>query len=148
MTVNLLAGDTARLTIPLGSVQSLGAVSVTATILSTRLRDIEERKRMGFGDQRDSTEIRNYPSLIAVLGTINGVRIRQGASRMNVVLNLDGCGAVDYRVDGHPSTIEDIALLDAKDIAAIEVYRRTIPAELMSRRGCPVVVWTKRGLGR
>jgi Carboxypeptidase regulatory-like domain len=147
-TVNLLAGDTARLSIPLGTAQSLGAVRVTATILSTRLRDIEERKRMGFGDQRDSTEIRNYPSLIAVLRTINGVRVRQGASRLNVVLSLDGCGAVDYRVDGHPSTIEDIALLDAKDIAAIEVYRRTIPSELMSRRGCPVVVWTKRGLGR
>ncbi len=146
-TVNLLAGDTARVTIPLARVQSLEAVSVKATILSTRLRDIEERKRMGFGDMRDSTEIRNYPSLVAVLRTINGVQVRQGASRLNVVIQLGGC-APDIRVDGHPSTVEDFALMDPQDIAAIEVYRRTIPSELMTKRGCPIMVWTKRGLGR
>jgi hypothetical protein len=147
-TVNLLAGDTAQLTIPLNSVQSLEAVRVRATILSTRLRDIEERKRTGFGDQRDSTEIRKYPSLVAVLRTINGVQVRQGASRMNVVIQMAGCSGLDIRVDGHPSTVEDFALMDPQDIAAIEVYRRTIPSELMSKRGCPIMVWTKRGLGR
>jgi hypothetical protein len=61
---------------------------------------------------------------------------------------VQGCGNLDFRLDGHPSTQEDFALLDPQSIAAVEVYRRTIPAELMSNRGCPIMVWTKGGLGK
>ncbi len=147
-TVNLLAGDTARLTVPMARVQQLlDAVTVKATVMSVRVRDFEERKRMGFGDMRDSTEIKNYPSLVAVLSTINGVQIR-AKNRMNFTIDVQGCGNLDFRLDGHPSTKEDIALLDPQDVAAVEVYRRTIPTGLISYRGCPIIVWTKRGLGK
>lgn len=146
--VNVMAGDTARITIPIASIQTLDAVNVRATVMSVRLRDFEERKRMGFGDHRDSTEIKQYPSAIEVLKTVNGVTIRQ-RSRLNFTISIAGCGKPDFRLDGLPSTPEDIALLDTRDIAAMEVYRRTIPTELMSGRGgCPIMVWTKNGLKR
>lgn len=144
-TVALAEGDTAQLAITLSPVTTLASMKVSATNLSTRLRDIAERQRMGLGAMRDSATIKQYPSVNAVLRTMNGVRIVE-RSRLQFTLSITGCGKIDVRLDGVPSTAEDLALLDTRDIALIELYRRVIPSELQSNRGCPLMVWTKRGL--
>ncbi len=153
-TVNLLAGDTARLTIPLSGVQTLGAVDVRATVISTRTRGIEERKRTGFGAFRDSTELIRYPAFSSVLATVPGASIRRGLASLVFGQGASLCSGeqIDWRIDGHPALPEVVEGLDLKSIATVEVYRRVnqLPAELMTniRYRCAVLVWTKLGLGR
>jgi hypothetical protein len=136
-------GDTLRLTIPLATVTTLETVKVSATVLSARLREIEERRRMGVGQMRDSSEVARYPGVISSLRSFTGVRVEE-VSRMNFRVTVSGCSSVAPRIDGAPVTLEDIALLDPRDVALVELYRRVIPVELESRRGCPLMVWTKR----
>jgi hypothetical protein len=60
--------------------------------------------------------------------------------------------AIDWRLDGHPTTSDVIASLDPRSIAAAEIYtnRLRTPTEFMGRlkKGCAVVIWTKLGFGR
>ena len=116
-------------------------------MLSERTRAIEERVRAGYGYHRDSMVVRNFPGVLEVLSSIPNVRlIRRGTQ-----IRIDGqCAKWDIRLDGKPADIDDLQTLSPRDVAMMEVYTRALstPSELMSSRGCPVVVWTKRGLGK
>jgi hypothetical protein len=157
-TINLVAGDTARLAIPLVSVQTLEAVKVKATVVSMRLRNYEERKRTTAGAFRDSTEIKNYPDFSSVLRTVPSTTIR-GRGLKGLVFGANThaqCSEareqVDWRIDGNPVTADDVATMDLQRIAVTEIYSRfmKLPSELMSnkRLRCAVWIWTKAGLGK
>ena len=156
--VNLLAGDTVRLTVPMSAVQTLEAVNVKATVMSMRIRDYEDRRRTGSGAFRDSTEIRRYPDLSSVLRTVPNVAIRgRGLKGLVFGIGTPGqCAAirdqVDFRIDGHPTTVEAIETLDPLSLAVVEVYSRAtkLPGTLMGKLQyqCAVWIWTKLGLSR
>ncbi|MBL0171831.1 MAG: carboxypeptidase regulatory-like domain-containing protein [Gemmatimonadaceae bacterium] len=156
--INLMAGDTVRLTVPMSTAQTLEAVTVRATVMSVRIRDFEERRRTGSGVVRDSTDIKRYPDLSSVLRTVPNVAIR-GRGLKNLVFGIGTprqCAAirdqVDFRIDGHPTTVEAVETLDPLSVAAVEVYSRAtkLPGTLMTKLQyqCAVWVWTKLGLGR
>ena len=146
-TVDVRERDTVRVLIPMSSVQTLSEVRVKATVLSTRMREIEERKRLGLGYTRDSTAMKGYPSIPQVLASMPNVIVRM-KSRMSFSVRMGNCTKIDVRIDGHPATLEDLGLLEVQDVAYIEEYHRNVPTELISNRGCPLLVWTKAGLGR
>ncbi len=157
-SVNLLAGDTVRLTVSMSAVPTLDAVNVKATVMSTRIRDYEDRRRTGAGAFRDSTEIRRYPDLSSVLRTVPNVAIR-GRGLKDLVFGIGTprqCAAirdqVDFRIDGHPTTVEAVETLDPLSLAVVEVYSRAtkLPGTLMGKLQyqCAVWIWTKLGLSR
>jgi hypothetical protein len=151
VTVNLLANDTVRMTIPMSAVTTLSAVKVVSTVISTRIRGYEERKRNSNGAFRDSTELKNYPEFSSVLRTVPSVTIRgRGLGGLRIGSCSEASESIDWRIDGHPTTADVVAVIDMQSIAATEIYRRGIPSELMGKRGygCAVWIWTKRGLGR
>lgn len=133
----------------LTSVTRLEAIKVESTILSERTRSIEARMKMGFGYHRDSSVMRDFPGVVESLNSVPGVRVLRRGTQVQIVSN-GGCSRWDVRLDGRPVDVEDLRILDPREIAMMEVYPRpsTVPSELMSRRGCPLLVWTKRGLGR
>lgn len=139
------AASPAVIDVSLSAVTRLEAIKVEATVLAERTRAIEERVRAGFGYHRDSTVMHDFPGVPEVLNSIPGVRMRRVGTR---VIVSGPCPNWDVRIDGLPGDTDDLRALDPRDVAMMEVYVRTIPSELMSRRGCPVLVWTKRGLGR
>lgn len=139
------AASPAVIDVSLSAVTRLEAIKVEATVLAERTRAIEERVRAGFGYHRDSTVMRDFPGIPEVLNSIPGVRMRRVGTR---VIVSGPCPNWDIRIDGLPSDTDDLRALDPRDVAMMEVYVRTIPSELISRRGCPVLVWTKLGLGR
>ncbi|MBY0489630.1 MAG: carboxypeptidase-like regulatory domain-containing protein [Gemmatimonadaceae bacterium] len=140
------ATSPAVIDVSLSAVTRLEAIKVEATVLAERTRAIEERIRAGFGYHRDSTVMRDFPGVPEVLDSIPGVRMRRVGTRVVV---SGPCPNWDIRIDGIPGDTDDLRALDPRDVAMMEVYTRNPPSELMTgRRGCPLLVWTKRGLGR
>lgn len=157
-TVNLLAGDTSNVVVPLAAVTTLEAVKVNATVISMRIRTYEEHKVMGFGAFRDSTEIKKYPFMSAVIRTVPSAYIKD-RNFSTLTLNQGACRAdleqIDFRLDGHRTTPDVLTVLDPQSVAAIEVFSRMsqVPTDVMSKRGpggykCAMLVWTQRGFGR
>ncbi len=157
-TVTLRAGDTSNVVVPLVKVATLETVKVSATVISVRVRTFEEHKVMGFGKFRDSTEIKKYPFMSAVMRTIPSAYIKDRQFE-TLTLNQGSCRAekeeIDFRLDGHPTTAQVLTVLDPQTVAAMEVYSRMsqVPSDVMGKRGplgykCAVLVWTLQGFGR
>ncbi len=155
--VHLREGDTTRLLVSLSPVGVLEAVNVTATLVSTRVRGYEDRKRSGFGAYRDSSDIKSHPTIRSLLLTFPSASVK---GRLENLAFNTGTGAqcsakyeqVDFRLDGMPITTDALETLDIQSVAAIEVYSRAtkIPAELAGsiKFRCAVLIWTKQGFGR
>ena len=157
-TISLRAGDTSNVVVPLATVSSLETVKVKASVISVRIRTYEEHKVMGFGAFRDSTEVKKYPFMSSVMRTVPSAYIKD-RNFATLTLNNGGCSAaleqVDFRIDGHRATPDELTILDPRSVAAIEVFSRMsqVPTDVMGKRGpngykCAVLVWTLRGFGR
>ena len=149
--LNVYGGDTARVVVPMTSVQTLAEVNVRAkanTVFGMRELAYEEHKRLGIGDFRDSTAIAQSQSVAGALRTIAGLEVRGSPYRFFIVSNACGPG---FRlvVDGHPLPIDELPLIDNRSIAVMEVYkRRAAPSDVPGSRGCLVMIWTKGALGK
>lgn len=151
-TVDLREGDTARLVVPMTSVQTLSEVNVRAkanTVFGMRERMIDEHKALGLGTYRDSTEIAKHTSMRTVLNTIPSIEIRGTTARFTVSAG-HACppGKFTLILDGHPSQMEELGLLDTRNVAMMEVYKRLFPSDLLIPKACTIVVWTKGALGK
>ena len=147
-TFDLRDGDTAKLVIPMASVQTLSAVSVKAnTIAGLRERTIEEHKTLGLGQFRDSTFLQSVPYMQSALRSIPGVTV-SGTPYKPVVVS-QGCAGFRVYRDGHPITVDELGLIDLRSLATLEMYtRRSAPSDVPGGRGCVILLWTKAGMGK
>jgi hypothetical protein len=156
VTVDVRAGDTARVAVRLTRVTELDSMRTSATSFRTRLlSQYEQRKKAGWGTFRDSTTIAAKPSLTSVFADLPlpsiVVQEARGGSPIIYLPSRGGQGTngclAKLWIDGSPANQQDLARLRPVDLAAIEVYPRLeyAPIEFKDpRRQCgSVVVWTK-----
>lgn len=156
------ARDTVELTVTLTKATTLETVKTEATVLSELTRSMEERKRIGLGQVRDSLEIASAPSLVAALSSFRGVTARTGRGGIPLITlpkaaslstGQSGCVARLY-LDGRPVSWDYAVALLPRDIAWLEVYPRgsQLPAEFQATTmgdACGVVaIMTKWKIGR
>jgi len=130
-------------------VTTLEKVEVKSRIVSSILRDFEDRKRMGFGYIQDSTQIKAYPLVSSIFRSFPSVRVGPGPREPSILLS-GGCEA-NYFVNRSRVDKWFFYAYAVQDIAWVEVYprRMTVPQEFMGGRECGVVViFTKFAVNR
>ncbi|MBL0171832.1 MAG: carboxypeptidase regulatory-like domain-containing protein [Gemmatimonadaceae bacterium] len=148
VTFDVRVGDTAQLVVPMTSVQTLSAVKVKAnTIVGMRERTIEDHKRLGLGTIRDSTEVGKYATMYTALTTIPFLDVRGTPGRFALSAGRV-CPSFRLVLDGHPALLDQLPLIDNREVAVVEVYRRLYPSDLVIPAKCTIVVWTKAALGK
>ncbi len=157
--VDVMVGDTAVVSATMRKVTNLEAMRVVASGANTRAKQLyDDRRRLGLGAARDSTEIGRMPGLAAAFQSFPNVTVqRQSANgrRFNLYLpstGADPCLAM-LLVDGVQQLDHEVlSTMSTDEIAAVEVYTRrlTVPTELMRNEPkCGVVaVWTKNAFRR
>jgi hypothetical protein len=163
--VDVYAGDSAFLDLRLPRLTKLGAVTVRSRIVDARVKDLEQRQRLGMGYFFDSTAIqkvnRVYEAISAPgVETVWDPRTGWGAFtyKANLLRNNGRCPMGIY-VDGQLASDDVLAsYTDNKDIiATIEVYPHAAyqPDYLVSgsmlnnRSDCGMIlIWTKAFLRR
>ena len=155
--VDVYPHDTARAAVVLRSVTTLAAMNVRSNRTYQRVvaDGYEQRRSMGFGQFRDSTDLARHATLSSVFAEMPNVIVSPSGSTRGANFsfpNVKGTGRCDpyIWVDGvldHSGRFADLA---PGDIAALEVYSHafTTPGQFMVRKDqqmCgSVVVWTKR----
>jgi len=155
--VDVYPRDTARVALVLRSVTTLAAMNVRSNRTYQRIvaDGYEQRRRMGFGQFRDSTELARHATLSSVFEEMPNVIVSPSGSTRGAKVNfpnVKGTGRCDpyIWVDGVLDRSGRFDELAPDDIAAIEVYPHafTTPGEFVVRKDqqlCgSVVVWTKR----
>jgi carboxypeptidase family protein len=145
--------DTTTVALSLSKVVTLEEVTVKARrFRDVMVRDIAERRQVGLGYHRDSTDIARLPSVTTIFDGIAGLRVQRGVGSRFSITNADGARLCVW-IDRVLLDFVDLYLLTPDAIAAVEVYPRgfTTPEEFRPRRrsaGCTgaIVVWTKRYL--
>jgi hypothetical protein len=165
-TVDVLPNEPALVTSELRKVTTLDVVRVTAPPAQRRvLEAFAARRRAGFGHVIDSTIIANRGTIASVFEGFPSVQVSRrspfafivllpGRAGGKCVANLwiDGFQRHGFR-DDPASLFEQLDILRPNDIAAIEIYPRSLGApgeftSLGSGEDCgSVVVWTKRAFG-
>jgi hypothetical protein len=147
-TFDVRVGDTVKLVVPMSSVQTLSEVRVKAnTVVGMRERTIEEHKRLGLGTVRDSTEIETYANMQQAVRSFPFLTVTGTPARFRVSAGV-ACQDFSLVLDGHPMPTSQLAYIDNKTVAVMEVYRRLYPSDLIIPKKCVIVVWTKAGLNR
>jgi hypothetical protein len=157
--VDVTSHDTAAVAVSLRKVTTLDVVRVTASArVRLIVRDFEERRKVGVGYVRDSTDIATRGRLSSVFAEFPGVQVERGDRGTNSFgLSMSASGArgrcqPNLWVDGREERdLDFLGSLHTAEIAAIEVYPHafSVPIRFTSRRSeCgAVVVWTKWSFG-
>ena len=154
IAVDLQPGETANVAATLERVTTLDVVRVTGSRFQQRfVREFEERRRSGFGSFVDSTVLGRRLTMVSALAGLSGVEVRSGrGGSISVTLpstKIRRCDAGIW-IDGWRADAEQLAALDPRDLAAIEVFPRAslVPLRFSgSLTGCGVVaIWTKNWL--
>lgn len=129
--VDVVANDTATVDFELVKVAALDTMRVRAsTVRQFRVREIDERKKMGFGDFMDSLKIEKHADFRSAVSELPKY---QCLSRLFV----DG-----VRIDVRDMAAE-LRLLKPDEVGLIEWYIRNAPL-LYGGGSCVLFVWTKR----
>jgi hypothetical protein len=151
-TVDVMPNDTTAMLPTMKTLTTLDVVRVTASPVVRRLlRELDERRKTGFGSLRDSIEIGNRGTLSAVFSEFAGTRVesRGGSTPFLVTLPSARGGrcAANVVIDGSPADFDQLQFYRPGDLAAIEVYphRFSVPSRfLRGNSECgAIIVWTK-----
>lgn len=154
VAVDLKAREIANVAATLVRVTTLDVVRVTGSPFQQRfVREFEERRRSGFGSFVDSTILGRRLTMVSALAGLRGVEVRSGrGGSVSVLLpstKIRRCAAGIW-IDGWSADADQLAALDPRDLAAIEVFPRAslVPLRFSgSLTGCGVVaIWTKNWL--
>ena len=152
--VDVTAADTATVFATMRRITTLDVVRVTASPLARKLaRDLDDRRKVGTGYVRDSTEIAAHGTLASVFYTFPSVEVRRTGMGHDFILTLPlGAGRcpANLLIDGRQATHDELQFYRPSDIAAVEVYPRRLsaPGQFVRDNPCGVVVlWTKWAFG-
>lgn len=154
--VQMEAGKTVSVPIKV----SLPTASDTVDLDAVRLRSayarvgFDTRRAAGNGTFLDQAQIeqRSPRTIGDLLKAAPGFRVRYAGSRTIIEPTRGGTKCVAYyvnRIRFHPVRPTDVYdVVSPREIAALEAYPGTPPAEFSGNRGCAtVVIWTKGWLG-
>jgi hypothetical protein len=146
-TVNVRPGDTTTVAWTMKRAVTLEQVNVKARRARDILvRDYLERKQLGLGYFRDSTEVGRFSGMAQVFDGIAGIRVGRGRGSSVSVTRSDG-KCMTLWVDRGQWDYAELTTMRPDDIAMVEVYPRAVPEQFKTRQQCgAVVVWTKRFL--
>ncbi len=150
-TIDVVAGDTATLALSVRRMTTLEAMRVTSARQKRLIDGLEERRKMGYGQYRDSTQLRG--TMVSTLSDFSSTNVVRGqGGKFNVLFRQgkDYCAATIF-IDGiRQPDQEEMSFLYPDELAAVEVFPRAnlVPMRFMSgKTQCGVVaVWTKRGI--
>ena len=156
VAVDVTAKDTALVTAEIRKVASLDPVKVTAL---ARMRDfnreLEDRRKSGFGYMSDSTQMKNIGTIATVFATFPSSTLRRGRVSTDFTVyfpaGINKCVAIVW-LDGRRSDWSEVGMLQPQDLALVEAYpnRLTVPFKFMTP-GQPcgaIAVWTKYSVAR
>ena len=148
--VDVTPTDTATVFATMRRITTLDVVRVTAPAFVRRLvRDLDERRKLGTGYVRDSTEVGRHGTLFSAFFSIPSVRPERLSTSefyLSLPANTGRCVA-NLVIDGRRASYDELTFLRPADVAAVEVYprRMTAPMEYIRDDNCGAVsVWTKR----
>jgi hypothetical protein len=146
--------DTAMVVIQLRPVPALAPVRTTAA-RGVRIfaAEFNERRRMGMGYMRDSTELVRYDLFLNALRDIPSLNVQYRGVNLNLTVpnGKGGSCAPDILIDGAVAAPGHLIDLMPREVGAMEVYTRSahIPARFAApgiRPQCGMIlVWTKYG---
>ena len=152
--INLVAGDTTRVTFNVEKVVTLDSVTVRGSAVRQRLAaQFDRRKQLGIGYFRDSLQLAKYDSFEGAFGTMPSVQIQRRTGRPTITVGIArGCAAAIF-VDRMRTDVEHLLALRPSDLAGVEIYRSgELPTDLATlllgdpmKKPCAVVAWTKMG---
>lgn len=154
LSVDVVPHDTAFVDAKLYRlVATLDPVKVKASArLAAFNRDLEARKRAGFGKFIDSTKLAPIGTLSAVFGTLASTTVQRGRGANDFVVLFPAgsrqCVATVW-LDGRRSDFDEIKNIDPRDLALVESYphRVTVPSEFTPgglRQSCgAIALWRK-----
>jgi hypothetical protein len=147
--------DTALVIASMRKITTLDVIRVTASPLMRRLvRDLDERRKLGGGYYRDSTEVANHGSLFSVFFEFPSVKVQRTGRGSDFIVILPGTSnrqcLANVVIDGRKADFAELNFLRPSDVAAMEVYSRrmSLPMQFIRDNDCgAIVVWTKWALG-
>ncbi|MES2176586.1 MAG: carboxypeptidase regulatory-like domain-containing protein [Gemmatimonadota bacterium] len=151
-TVDVVAGDTAALSLVLGKAQTLGGVNVKAMAIGRVMAiEFESRRKIGLGYVADSTEVSKYNSVTNVLRNVPSLIVTQRGGSTTTTVSDDRGGQCTPIVwlDGVEAGYGNLTDLTTNEVAGLEVYTRgmnvpTLYREKGVERKCgAILVWTK-----
>jgi hypothetical protein len=154
LPVDVVPNDTAFVDATLRRVvATLDPVKVKAAArLAAFNRDLDSRKKSGFGYMMDSTKIAPVGTLASVFAAAPSATLVRGKTNNDFTVwfpgELNKCLAIVW-LDGRRSDFDEIKNIDPRDLALVEVYphRLNIPREFMIgglRNLCGVIaLWRK-----
>lgn len=156
--VEVMEDQTTDVSIKLERVTLLEKVAVTGKVTNQILRELEDRKKMGFGYIQDSTVFGHARALVTAMRGFPSVIPNPAPKRrlepqlfFRKSSNASEMCEANYFVDRHRVPYEAFYAVPVPDIAWIEVYPRrfTVPAGFMGGRECGVVaLFTKYSVGK
>lgn len=160
--IQMRVRDTLEVSFVLDRVTTLAGMKTEGTVLGEITRSYEERRRLGLGRYRDSTELERLPIMASALdGFPNLIVDRKPGPEFRLLVRTTpqlrrGISVCEPRIfiDGRLDDIFGLNRVQPRDIAWMEIYVRPsmVPidfAEGIKDPACGVVaVMTKRKLGR
>lgn len=153
VVVDVSPRDTVSVAAVMRRITVLDVVRVTASPLVRRLvTELEERRKLGAGHVRDSTQIAVHGTLFSLFFDFPNVRPERVGSGNAFIVTLPGTNGrclANVVIDARKSDYDELNFLRPSEIAAIEVYPRRLsaPAQFIRNESCgAVVVWTKWAL--
>jgi hypothetical protein len=151
-TVDVVAGDTAKIALQLDRVPRLPGMSVTAPGLGRVIAaEFNARQRAGLGYVIDSTVAARAQSTVGMLRQVPGLVVEQRGATPSARLP-DGHGgtcAPTVWLDGVEASLGNLLDVTPAEVGGLEVYTRplTVPTAFMQpgvQRPCgAILVWTK-----
>ncbi len=149
--VDVVAGDTARVTVSVSRIPSLPGMTARATTLGRVMAaEFNTRRKNGLGYVMDSTIIARYPSVTNVLRDVPGLQssLRGASLTAQVPDGRGGMCTPTVWLDGLEAGYGNLMDLSTRDLVGLEVYIRplTVPAAYMQQMGearCgAILAWT------
>ncbi len=152
LAVDVVAGDTAMVTVALSRVPLLPGMRATATTISRVLAaEFDTRRRLGLGYVADSSAIWRHTSLLNVLRDVPSLTVvhRDASLAAFVPDGRGGTCVPTVWLDGVEAAYGNLFDLAPSEVVGLEVYTRplTVPAVFVEKGGdrkCgAILVWTR-----
>jgi hypothetical protein len=149
--VDVTPKDTAFVSVEIRKVTTLSAVEVRA---AARMRDfnreLDERKKAGFGRMMDSTQLNRIATMSTVFSGFAGVKITRKPGRRFIVELPTAAGGwctPNVWIDKHRGDVDQLDMYFPDQLALVELYVRemTTPTQFIvpGNKCGSIVVWTK-----
>jgi protocatechuate 3,4-dioxygenase beta subunit len=155
LAVDVMPGGVASIAVTARMIPTLAPVETRAERnLRVFKAEFSERRRLGFGYVKDSTDIARYDQFLNVLRDVPSMTVQYRTPSLRITVP-DGAGgqcAPRVLIDGAEAQFGHLIDLESREVAAIEVYVRAahIPARFASVGIQPqcgmILVWTKYGM--